>query len=110
MANMTSFEWGWFWDVPRCISLRYRGRRFVLQSRFDDELDEYPSTYSIYVVPTSVDDSQPVCTPEFLSSTQMACIGKISIDQVTFDSSKREELDASVLDGFLTDKVTVPQI
>ena len=50
MAEMTPFTYGGFYDVPRCISLRYRGRRFLLQSAFDDDLDEYPTDYSVYLV------------------------------------------------------------
>jgi len=101
MAEMTPFTYGWFYDVPRCISLRYRGRRFLLQSAFDDDLDEYPTDYSAYLVSETADDSRPVCSPEFLSNTPMACIGQIPVDQVTFDPSKREELDASCLDGLI---------
>jgi len=101
MAEMTPFIYGGFCDVPRCISLRYRGRRFLLQSAFDEGLDEYPSEYSIYIVPESADDSRPVCSPEFLGNTRMACIGSIPIDQVTFDMSKRKELDATILDSFI---------
>ena len=101
MAKMTPFQYGGFYDVPRCISLHYRGKRFLLQSAFDDDLDEYPSEYSVYVVPESADDSQLVCSPEFLSNTPMACIGQIPIDQVTFDLSKRKELDTSCLDRLL---------
>jgi hypothetical protein len=101
MAEMTPFDYGWFYDVPRCISLRYRGRRFLLQSAFDENLDEYPGEYSVYIVPESADDSRPVCSPEFLSNTPMACIGQIPVDEVIFDPSKRKELDASILDSLV---------
>jgi hypothetical protein len=56
MAEMTPFQYGAFCDVPRCLSLRYRGRRFLLQSAFDDDLDEYPTEYSVFVVHESADD------------------------------------------------------
>ncbi len=102
MAEMTPFTYGGFYDVPRCLSLHYRGRRFLLQSAFDDDLDEYPTDYSVYLVPESADGSRPVCSPEFLINTPMACIGKIPINQVTFDPSKRKELDASILDSLVT--------
>ena len=103
MAEMTPFTYGYFYDVPRCIVLRYRGRRFLLQSAFDDDLDEYPTDYSVYLVPESADDSHPVCSPEFLS-TPMVCIGRISVDQVTFDPSRRKALDASCLDSLLAEQ------
>jgi len=101
MSEMTPFRYGGFYDVPRCLSLRYRGRWFLLQSAFDEGIDEYPADYSVYIVPESADDSQLVCSPEFLSNTPMACIGQIPIDRVIFDPSKRKELDASILDSFI---------
>jgi hypothetical protein len=101
MTEMTNFKYGGFYDVPRCLSLRYRGKRFLLQSAFDDDLDEYPTDYSVYIIPESADDSRPVCSPEFLLNTPMACIGQIPIDRVTFDPSKRKELDASILDKLI---------
>jgi hypothetical protein len=103
MVEMTAFRYGGFYDVPRCLSFRYRGKRFLLQSAFDEDLDEYPTDYSVYIVPESVDDSVLVCSPDFLSNTPMACIGRIPIDQVVFDPSKRNELDASILDSFVED-------
>src|ERR1700757_1205247 len=101
MAQMTSFVYGGFWDVPRCLTLRYRGKRFLLFSAFDEDQDEYPTDYSVYVVPESADDSRPVCSPEFLTNTPMVRMGQIPIDQVTFDPSKRKEIDASILDSFI---------
>jgi hypothetical protein len=104
MAEMTPFTYGGFYDVPRCLSLRYRGRRFLLQSAFDEGLDEYPMEYAVYIVPESADDSRPACSPEFLSNTPMVCIGQIPIDEITFDPSKRKELDASILDSLVAGK------
>jgi hypothetical protein len=103
MAEMKPFTYGGFYDVPRCLSVRYRGRRFLLQSAFDEDLDEYPTDYSVYVVPESADDSPPACSPEFLSNTPLTCIGQIQIQDVVFDPSKRKELDASCLDKLIAD-------
>lgn len=101
LCEMTPFSYGGFYDVPRCLVLRYRGKRFLLQSAFDEDLDEYPADYSVYVVPESGDDSPPVCSPDFLNEMPMSCIGQIPIDQVTFDSTRRKELDASILNRFV---------
>jgi hypothetical protein len=101
LTEMTPFIYGGFWDVPRCLALRYRGKRFLFLSTFDEEIDEYPSDYSVYVIPESAEDSRQVLSPEFLSNTPMDCIGRIPIDRVTFDSTKRRELDASILDSLI---------
>ena len=104
MAEMTPFTYGGFYDVPRCLSLRYRGRLFILQSAFDKDLDEYPPDYSVYIVPESAIGSSPLCSPEFLSNTPMTCIGRLPIDQVTFDQSRRKEIDASILDSLVANQ------
>jgi hypothetical protein len=95
---MTPFQYVEFYDVPRCIALRYRGKLFLLQSAFDEELDDYPASYSIYVLPESVRDSLTRGSWEFLSNIPITCIGHVQINDVVFDSSKRKELDASFLD------------
>ena len=99
MHTMTPFRYGGFYDVPRCIYLQYKGLHFLLLSEFDEDTDEYTTVYSLYVVPESAHSLVP-CSPEFLS-TPMVCIGQIPIDQVTFDISKRKELDASIIDHFV---------
>jgi hypothetical protein len=105
---MTPFSYGFFYDVPRCIRLRYRGRGYLLLSAFDEVVDEYPDEYSVYELPGMTDDSQPACTPEFLSKTPMDCVGQIPIDCVVFDPTKRKELDASVLDDLIADRERDP--
>jgi hypothetical protein len=97
MAEMTSFQYGGFYDVPRCIALRYRERLLLLQSYFDEDLDEYPSNYKVYVLPESVEN------PLRADSRLFPCIGEIQISAVVFDSTKREELDAHCLDGLLAE-------
>lgn len=101
LCEMTPFRYGGFYDVPRCFTFRYRGKRFLLQSAFDENLDEYSSDYSVYVVPEPADDSLPACSPEFLTNVPMSCIGRIPIDEATFDSTRRREFDASTLDRFV---------
>jgi len=93
---MTPFKYIDFCDVPRCIVLRYRQRSILLQSAFDENLDDYPHSYSVYLLPESAEDLLRNNSWEFLK-TPMTCIGEIRIDDVTFDPSKRKELDASIL-------------
>jgi hypothetical protein len=106
MTKMTPFRYVEFYDVPRCIVLRYAERLFLLQSAFDQGLDDYPTSYSIYVLPKSVEDSLRKDSWEFLSDTPMSCIGQIQIDKVEFDPSRRKELDASFLDSLIADQKT----
>ena len=101
---MTPFQYVDFYDVPRCITLRYRERLFLLQSAFDHSLDDYPASYSIYMLPESVEDSLKKGSWELLTNTPMTCIGHVQVGDVVFDSSKRKELDASFLDSLIADQ------
>jgi hypothetical protein len=100
MAKMTPFQYVEFYDVPRCITLHYGGKLFLLQSAFDEGIDDYSTSYSIYLLPESVEDSLKMGSWEFLSNMSMSCIGNVQVGDVIFDSSKRKELDASFLDSF----------
>jgi len=79
MAKMTPFRYVEFYDVPRCIALRYRERLFLLQSAFNEGLDDYPTSYSVYALPESVEDSLKNSSWEFLSDTPMTCLGHVRI-------------------------------
>ena len=102
MADMTPFEYSGFWDVPRYLSFTYRETKFLLQSPFDETLDEYPSAYSVYIASGSDNGPGSLYSLESLLDTPLALIGQIQIGKVLFDPSKRRELDASCLDGLLS--------
>lgn len=104
MSNMIPFEYVEFYDVPRCIVLRYKGKLFLIQSAFDESLDDYPSDYSVYLLPESVEDSLKKGSWEFIRSSPMTCIGSVQVAEVVFDSSKRKELDASFLDKLMAEQ------
>src|SRR5882724_7251097 len=103
MAKMTPFRYAEFYDVPRCIALRYGRKLFLLQSAFDEGLDDYESSYSIYELPESAEDSLQKGLWDFIGKTPMNCIGDVQVREVVFDSSTRKELDASFLDDLVAD-------
>jgi hypothetical protein len=101
MVQMTPFKYGGYWDVPRYILLRYRGKLLLLLSEFDEELDEYPDEYLVYLFPGTDEDSLPPLTLNLLTETPKTQIGRIAIKDVVFDPTRRQELDASCFDGIL---------
>jgi hypothetical protein len=104
MVKMTPFQYVEFYDVPRCIRLCYGERLFLLQSKFDEDLDDYPTSYSIYLLPESIEDSLKNGSWDFLSDTPMTCLGHVRVSDVVFDSSKRRELNASFLETLIPAK------
>jgi hypothetical protein len=103
VGKMPPFQYVEFYDVPRCITRRYGERLFLLHSAFDEGLDDYPTSYSVYVLPESVEDSLKKGSWEFLGNTPMTCIGHVQVGDAVFDSSKRKELDASFLDSLIAE-------
>jgi hypothetical protein len=98
---MVSFQYVEFYDVPRTIALRYRGRLLLLQSAFDQVQDEYPSHYTVYPLPESVTTQLASGSWKFLEELSLEAIGQIPVKSVRFDSSNRKELDPSILDQFV---------
>ena len=97
MSPMTNFRYVEFHDVPRTIVLRFQDRWFLLQSAFNDELDEYENEYSIYPLPNSFEPIQGGGSWKFLEELELNCIAKVPVNAVQFDCTRRKKLDTSVL-------------
>lgn len=97
MSEIIPFRYGGFWDVPRYIALRYGGKVLYLQSPFDDELDDYPDAYSVYVVPDDLGESLLSGDWNPLDQSRLSFVGQIPINTVAFDPTKRQTLDAACL-------------
>jgi hypothetical protein len=103
MSNKVPFRYVEFYDFPRAIVLRYKGKLLLLDSPFDDKLDDYPDSYSVYELPESVEPSLAKGSWLFLENARLACVGQIPVKAVKFDSTKRKALDPSVLDKILSE-------
>ena len=64
---MTAFTYGDFYDVPRQIVLKYKDRLYVLLSAFDDQLDDYPDRYQVFLVPLASRKALSIPGQQFLS-------------------------------------------
>jgi len=99
LAEIIPFRYGGFWDVPRYMLLRYRQKALLLQSPFDDRMDEYPNVYFVYQMPDAIAESVLGGDWALLEGAELHLIGEIPISTVTFDPTKRRTLDSSCLDG-----------
>jgi len=88
--NKVPFKYVDFWDVPRLILVRYRGKPFLLDSDFDEALDEYPDNGSW----------------KFLENVSLTPVGSLPVCDVHFDRTKRRKLDATILDRFVNAKTS----
>jgi hypothetical protein len=103
--QMTPFQYGDFYDVPRMILLCVWGRWVFLHSAFDEELDDYEAEYSVYRLPSSF-RPPPVDSPWGFLDQELACVGKIPVREVQFDESKRRTLSAKALDEIVVNAQT----
>jgi hypothetical protein len=99
---MTSFQYIDFYDYPRCVVLDYRSKLILLLSSFDEELDDYPNAYMVYLLPPIVAAQLKAGSWKFLEEQSLESIGQIPIGSVKFDPSRREKLDASILDDLIS--------
>jgi len=95
---VTRFSYVEFYDVPRTIALTHRGKFYLLQSTFDDTRNDYPAEYTVYLLPDFTKAQIDKGDWSFLGKIHLEPIGSIPIQSVSFDSTKRRELDASILD------------
>jgi hypothetical protein len=51
-----SFQYREFYDVPRQIIVRHRGRTFLLDCRFDETRDDYDRDYEVFDFPDLAPD------------------------------------------------------
>ena len=95
---MTTFTYVEFYDVPRTLALTHRGKFYLLQSAFDDTRDDYHEEYSVYLLPDFTKAQIDKGDWRFLGKMHLKPIGSIPIQSISFDRTKRRELDASILD------------
>ena len=95
--QMTPFQYVEFYDVPRTIVLLFREKWVLLQSTFNEELDDYEADYSVFQLPPTFQPPRVGSRWEFLEK-ELVCVGKIPVREVQFDESKRRTLSAKALD------------
>jgi hypothetical protein len=81
-----------FYDVPRLILASDQGSNFwVLDSCFDDTIDEYPDSYRVYFL--GCDAQQAKTTFEaHAKGDKEELSGLVPLAQLQFDATKRRQL------------------
>lgn len=100
MNHKTKIAYREFYDVPRMIIVTHRGLKLLLDSKFDESLDDYPAEYRVYVLPQEIDELS-LDSWETLPRRATKYLGDIPIAEVIFDPSKRAEIDTDVIDSLL---------
>lgn len=88
------FEYREFYDFPRSIIFSEKSRWYFIESVFNEVLDEYEDTYSVYRLPVGQTAAEKM--PNKLNwsdySSMGEFIGKINVSDVEFDTTRRGKL------------------
>lgn len=78
----------------------YRGKQFVFVCDFDDDLDDYPEDYTVYLLP-NIPESTVMADFRSAFSSVITHLGYVPVKLVKFDSTRRREIDTGVLDELI---------
>jgi len=87
-----------FYDVPRMVVVEYRGGRYLFDSQFDQERDEYPDEYIVYLLAPEVPADIKGISWEDLASKGEP-IGTVPISSMEFDPTRRVTISARALES-----------
>jgi hypothetical protein len=106
MDGWTPIQYCGFWDVPRIFLARYRGQCFLFDCHFDQQLDDYPDSYEVYLLP-AIDDGDLPKDWTTLSNRALRQLGSVPVEQIMFDPTKRQMIETKILADLYDRKVAV---
>ena len=92
-----------FYDIPRLFLVVWRGEKFLFDSSFDDSTDDYSAFFSVYRVPIDAAEANGNALLGQVRSAGEDC-GRVPVDSVVFDPSRRNAVDDAVFRLLWTEK------
>jgi hypothetical protein len=86
-----TFQYRDFYDVPRQLVVRHRGRTFLLDCRFDEARDEYDDEYEVFEFPDLAPDL--IRDSPDLRRFASELLGRVEVGAVRFDTTLRSKVD-----------------
>lgn len=103
MVDRSPIQYKGFWDVPRIFLTSYAGQTFLFECGFDQELDDYPDCYKVFLLPKQAERELPQDWMT-LSARATQFLGEVPVARVEFDSTRRQSIATVILDDLLTRK------
>ncbi len=101
MEDRILINYGEFYNFPRQIDFQFRGQWFYMASDFDEEKDDYPDFYDVYLLPFNPKEKMKVTPFYWTELTKDDYLGRIPISEVGLDESKRRSIDAEAFAKWL---------
>ncbi len=77
-----------FWDVRRTFAFERGGKVYILTSEFEDNLDEYPDDYEVFVV-SGIGSLSVVSDWKSIEPLPKTFFGRVPVASVQFSSMNR---------------------
>lgn len=71
--------------------IEYSGRSLLFDCAFDEAIDDYPSEFTVYLVPDQCKDDLQIAY-DLLISNSLLKVGKIPVNEVKFDHTLRKSV------------------
>ena len=101
---MVPFKYFEFWDVPRVITITYRDQHFLLESRFDEAIDDYDEKYAITLVAPGLEQRIMESSWIVLAEIERRPLGTIPVREVVFDETRRKSLEPAFLNKYFPNR------
>jgi hypothetical protein len=95
MSSWADIDYRGFWDVPRIFFVRLDGQLYVFDCAFDDDTEDYPETYQVYLMPQIPAEDLPQDWTT-LPSRAIRRLGEVPVASVKFDPTKRRQIDTAI--------------
>ena len=99
MNDRVAIEYRDFWDVPRIFFFDLAGRRLLADCTFDNETEDYSGEYVVYEMPPDL--RIPDGSWIGIEAKSVTTLGKIAVEKVEFDETKKQSVRADVFRAFL---------
>ncbi len=90
-----------FWDVPRIFLVEHKGVHFLFDCLFDESSEDFSGHYNVYLLP-ELGKFELEGSWAHLSKKAISSLGEIPIHQVSFDETKRKEIDVTLLENLIS--------
>ena len=96
MSQWCSFVYRGFWDQPRILYTSNGEQFFLFNCLFDDDKDDYPESYSVYLMP-SLSPTDLSESWEGIERKALLFLGKVGIPLSALDPTRRQQIDLDIL-------------
>jgi hypothetical protein len=97
---MTPVKYRGFYDVPLIFITPYRGETYLFDCPFDEEREDDSDSYKVYLLPPLTDEELPKDWTT-LYTRAIRYLGEVLVEKVCFDPTRRNSVDASILDELI---------